>query len=355
MILRPSQLPRIMLCPASAEAGPFPLRSDSDASEQGTLLHAAIAAHINGKVVPKLDGENSWLFGRAVGMASDMGRWLRILAAEAPTSGTLGDHMVRGTMDALAEAELPELGMAHVVIDWKFGYKEAEGQAHQLMAYGWALCQARRLPVRTVIAWVRDGSLEIADYTPEQLDAWAIELKSRLASGAYQPGSACTYCPRASAGCAVRESWVQSSAAALVQFFPGELLPIEQLRKAWLMKDAVKKAIDQVEEAMKSQIELVGPVDLGDGRNLVLEQQERESVVLSPSVIKSLSIQLDQQPEDLMESIGATCSMSKLKDAISATAPRGQKGKTIEAALEGLREAEALKVTRFQQIKVVKS
>lgn len=341
-MIRPSSMPRFIACPSSALPCDRPVDVPTEAAAMGNAVHRSLAAAVVGEHVDLDSVSREWGVDRAeLGALHRNG--LRIWDAvkhifpdpvcEVPLRSTLTE----GTADVVSEA-----GAA--VLDWKSTRIETKDYSAQLAAY--ALCYAQtygmgpRGEITTVIGWLRSGDYEVVKYDEASLEAFVDRVRdaeSKVGT-VYGPGEACSFCPRRNV-CAAREEWVRSSSAALVPTSGAALTPAA----LGAVYDRIKVVERAAEEARKVLRDLAshGPVDIGDGRVLRLDETEHE--VISPrAAVPVLVGEFGFSPADMDRVLSV--SKSSITDIVGDRAPHGEKGKATSTVMDRLRAVGAVRV-----------
>ena len=353
--VRSSSVPAAYHCPMSIVLGPKAPGSRSGASDKGTLIHQRLAAVVLGSdpIFEGLDADERGLF------ASGLNIWNALKKVVVDGEPLIGPHPLteypvgpddrRGHVDVL---DLSSPGRI-TAIDWKSGYREHADAFLQLADYlALAMQQAPACLEPAVerfigiIAWLRSGEYETREFTRQELEehlarvdrqrrmaAEMIELggEDEVLLGAYTTGPHCSLC-RCHAICpAINHSLaaVDWSAESLIAGKSDKA--IVELRGIVAL---AKRRIDDFEKAVRARVEINGPMPLGDGRELALVPQDRREIVCGSRTWTVLTETGGLSTGD----IAAILSIGNgdLKAAISAKAPRGMKGKMIDATWAAL-------------------
>jgi hypothetical protein len=234
------------------------------------------------------------------------------------------------------------------VADWKTGYKQAD-HFHQLMGYA-ALCFAaypQIVHVNATTVWLRDWSRETIRITVEDLLQWEEVLTARVVhwSGTYTAGPHCQFCPRFAA-CPARQALVRSAIAEATGEGLGTLMhadyPVD-LRPAFAAfytsgkLQLAKQLLDRLDSLIRAELLASGPLDLGNGRELAMVPDPRDTIDPQKAWPVISRILTDEEIAPCLR-IGKTA----LLDTVAAKAPRGHKGKAKTALMEELKVAEAV-------------
>jgi len=96
-----------------------------------------------------------------------------------------------------------------------------------------------------------------------------------------------------------------------------------------------------------------GPLPLPGGGVLAISEEQKETIKLTTAAYNVLTEVLGGNPVDLMGD-GLTIGKTKLGELVKKKAPKGEKGKAIEATLEKLRKCGAVSVSHFDVLKAKK-
>lgn len=359
--LRCSALPRVALCPASAVPPAVKIDIANDAADMGTAVHDYLAASIvsgDPRIAyfgtDNLDVEEYEKLCRIAWAA--WGRLKTIFFGPLTEYGferivTCGVWLT-GTADlvCLSEDEKTFFGL-----DWKSGWRDG---THDEQMKGYARLAFGEEPNIEKVRWhvlnIRYGTVDVYEWTREEIDKWWSDLVERVRSepDVYRPSpEACGFCPRF-AECPAR-STILKNAISVVQAASDScdmsLLTPEQLanvveRGRWIEKFA-KLAIDLVRAEV---IHAGGSIPLKDGRELRIKTQMQTQIdprIALPLISERIG---DRLPEVV------TISKGDLETEINVTAMRGQKGKAVEDFLDFLDRAGALSLKPIQKLEIVK-
>lgn len=362
-----SSLPRILACPASLQAPALTIVGDSDASSLGRAVHEALAVSARGEradiaaIAAKYNvtekdvavlhaiGGRSWLqYKEQYG--------LEILAVEQPMEEEIVPGMARlvGTADIIART-----GATVVAWDWKSGSGAAD-HGPQLMGYA-------RLARGQWVTWDKDGKsageywgatcflrdqeVDLVQFTPADLDdlpkriMYAIEHPDK-----YNPGDACTFCPR-NLDCPARTALVQQGVRDFATANEAiDAMPAALLASKFRLIKMVKAACEHAEEVLKERVAEMGSLPDGNGGVLTLKPKASTKV----NAEKALPLLLERFGSADVLAPCLTIGKGKLEDLARKSAPKGKGAATIRAMLDELEEADALEHTTSYQLAVVK-
>ena len=234
-------------------------------------------------------------------------------------------------------------------LDWKSGYKQPD-YFHQMMGYA-RLVTAFFPNVKTVratVVWLRDWTQDTLLVTASDVAKWEEGLIARVVNwdGTYSAGAHCQYCPRF-ASCPARQALVRSALVdiqATEELFPardGSIAPnampaiVSMYREGKL--SIVKGLLDQIDNIIRDYIQAVGPIDLGNGRELALVGENRDEI-LPLQAWPILSEHLTNEQLAPAIKIGKTA----LLDAVADLAGKGQKARAKAQLMEELKAAGAV-------------
>lgn len=376
-VIRCSSLPRILRCPASAQAPDLDIESTSEMSAMGAAAHEFYARMVREDLddVPDLtemtakhgvdQGELTMLAWGGLKIWRQLQPQVLDAAVELPlhtahvtpsisAEGVVDakvDFMLKGTADILSRAVSGPL----VVVDWKTGYKDAD-YWDQLRGYA-SMARSNREyneppeevdQVLGIVAWTRLGVHEVVPFDAAELDALGADIRRALASPfKHAPSEAtCTYCPRAR-DCEARRALLASAGQDMLACMGGEhggAITPARLAAIYSQSRMVKKALEAYEATLREAL-AAAPEGLPvEGGRLVLKDGSRKTVYWAPEILEKFMF-----PEAI-ESLRPTIGKGELEDAIAAGALRGQKGKAKAEVLETLAKAGAVEEKKYKSI-----
>ena len=361
-VYRASSLPLGFDCSESLR-GEEEVKIHQPLAGQGTAVHAALAVAVErGVDAVELDryvkeydldaDEMAGLFfsgvkcwGELKDLFGKVSTELRLTAGTDTQEGNEG--MLVGHIDVAHSSPKKSL-----ILDWKTGRLDIN-YYHQLAAYAYLMmtdtqCQE----VQAYIVWVRDGTYESFSFDRKTLEAWVQRFMDEVIyapAGQYKVGAHCRFCPRFY-NCPGRTGILKATARDLLEkpIVEGDLdYPFAELYGRVKM---LQGAINQFDVCLRSHVTLNGPIDLGEGRQLQIIEQDRESLDTRKSW-GVLSRQLDE------EELAAACKIGKGKilQAIRDKAARGQKGKAVEKLMTELRAIGAVETRTTQMLKEIRT
>jgi hypothetical protein len=228
------------------------------------------------------------------------------------------------------------------VWDWKTGYSRYD-HAAQVTAYAWLLKQQlKTFPSSGIIvgveAWLRRGERKVHHFSAEQLNEFAesVRQKAERIGRDWSPGKHCAFCPHSDI-CDAKLQYTKSAVTELMAVQNGGIeLDRETIGGPFRERlEAIKKAVKAGELLIKAAL-AEGPLDCGDG-NLLIEQRQRQDKI---KYTAALPVIKEYDVGGLDDIVSVT--KSKLLEAMTFEAPRGQKTAARKAALDKLREAGAV-------------
>lgn len=350
--LRVSSLPRFLACPSSDAHCPYPYNPPSDAADVGTAVHECCAAMVTGHeydpaTVARKYGVDAEEASILCACAEQAWRELKPHFPEPDVEVVLESVSdgLRGHADVVSAD-----GSTLAVLDWKSGRVRHDYSA-QLQGYALCAERAHGMPKSGVVTvatvWLRMGEIDVRNYSAKDLDGFTERLaEARGAVGKrYAPGDACTFCPRKHS-CDALVEYVRSVLRCLEREpTPVDDIDPERLASIWQRSRLLKRSIDAYERAMKALL-VDGPVDAPGGHTLELKTdliEKLESERAWPILVE----------EGLSNEALARCvrlSKTAVTREVSARTAKGYKGKAIDALLNRLREAGAIKTEGRQTI-----
>ena len=356
MKIRCSELPRALKCPASLGAG-VRIDEEGEAARIGSAVHECLAKTIKGEDCDWESIARAWnvepdqvtpLAGAGMKAWNEMD--ITPVAVEEHLTAEVADGItLTGHADIIGDT----VSAARVVLDWKTG-GSSSSYRDQLIGYAMLARenglaeQADYTPVAVV--WLRDGVLDTEYITADEIGELRSDLKAISAkTDRYSAGEHCLYCPRRH-DCDAREANLRADVKVLTEA-KCEALTTPELAALKPKADALKKVIASYGDLLKRRLAESGPVDLGDGREVVLEKGERRYV----KTLEALPVleEYGLTVEDIADAV--TISKSKVGNLLAASAERGQKGAVrtdFDAALEA---AGALEVKEMESVKIRRS
>lgn len=368
MIVRCSSLDRILACAGSLEETATPYSPNNPEAREGTAAHEVLACIPHG-VEPDFDQTATrhgvdadglqQVYRRARVAWAEVERWFgpEREADSERLSAEIGEGVeLRGTPDLLAvERELAAVAPGSVgVLDWKTGWSP-QVHPHQLRGYAFLARARYGMPASGYIlgveVWARVGEYRIHKFSAESLDGLAVDVleQARRRGRQYGPSyDACAYCPLQTS-CVARAEWVRSGVTALVPIAENRPITRGLVGELYERRRQLGKALAQYDEVLRAML-AEGPVSLPDGRKLELTDKEQDHLVPSKA-LPFLRGELQLAPHE----IDQVLRMSKggLEDVLKSRVVKGEGARAMRAAMERLRELEAVEKITSQTVKVV--
>jgi hypothetical protein len=242
-------------------------------------------------------------------------------------------------------AIIPDLKTGRVDSDYE---DQMKGYAHLVFK---AYPEVKK--VIALIFWARDLELQKWQWTRADIEKWLDEVDRRIFQWdgkKYVVGRHCGFCQR-SVNCKARAKAMAVGRDLILSKATANALVGADLKNANTMVDMIIRTAKDWKERTKERIIGAGPVDLGDGTELAVVEQNGKPEIYTAQAAAVLKKKYDFTDEDVL----ACCSLTKgeMENMIGARAERGQKGKTIKAAVESLKEAGAL-VPKTSMVTVVR-
>lgn len=285
---RCSSLDRAMACPASRVPAEVVIETDDAAARLGSAFHQAIAGIVKktGCGPLRLIAEKWRVEEDELEMLVAFGRqcWKQLSphfqtpVVEEQLHGDIEDVFITGKPDIF-----DLIGNEIRLLDWKSGHGEYDHD-EQVRGYAWLLLAIYpdATHVRVMIVRVRDRSADAIVYTREEIESWGRRMAARIRqTEIYNPGDACTFCPRA-ATCPAKTAMIQQSARALdsmpsttaLSKLTGDQL-FALLERAKDVEEFAQtaKAIVKAEVASRG-----GSVEVSDGKELRITRGEKRTI-----------------------------------------------------------------------------
>lgn len=364
-----SQHARAMACPAS-EALPHAEQQATEVADEGTEKHQDAALEVLGEAREPRHPE--WLDGLRESGALDALRGYIVEAALTydvafDDGAYLGSDLGRQYGDLLPTETAGSADYllvkdeAVVVVDLKTGRHEVKVEENkQLLSLALAACRAHLKPRATVaILWAPEGMTPRWDWwdvSAERLQRHARELADALlvktaearedvAAGRpprhLQQGSHCHFCP-AQAACPARSSMVRAASEPTYRAEWTAAVARGDTAGVSMAMKALRAEADEMERVLRAMAR-TGPVDVGDGRSLILRTVERESIDAAQAwpVLASLLGGEGARAAVTMEASKASVERG-VRVAKAAGALKGSIKAGVEQVMEAVRQAGAV-------------
>jgi hypothetical protein len=242
------------------------------------------------------------------------------------------------------------------VLDLKLGYREDE-HTGQLLSYACLLRQRHGMPstgyILGVELWARLGVYAVHKFTEEVLGAHLVALGRQVSRRGSQWGPsdrACLYCPRR-LSCPAFDDYVRSAFVGLAPL-DGNRFPASREMMARFY-DGVKAAERTIARAkgLIRAFAAEAPIDLGNGRRLVIVENELDEIVAS----KALPILRDEfefSDDDVDAAVSVT--KSGLERVAKQRTAHGKAAAYERRILGRLREADAITKTIRTELRETK-
>lgn len=392
-VVRCSSLPLLARCSASLKLRGHPtIKSQDDAGDRGTLLHAAIGRYINAlgdsqASVRRIDVDWASL-AALVGVAPPseiadldrtLGRMIRVFhehieplgkgwKAEKAAETIFGTFVLKGHIDASAASRDDDEW--RVIVDWKTGWGESDYSAQmagyasiELSSFDWEaeLCECQG--VRAIVVHIATGAYQVYEFTRQDIlewQEWLRRLVELSGEPEYRFGAHCKYCP-------VRytcEGRAKSLASAIGDVGASEILSTvlsspfgrdlpeskDAIQKAWVGMAELARAIEEFKDRVRDSARDFGPIPLPDGTEIALDESPRRVIGDIKTAWPIVEAEIGREALMSIAAIPKT----KLEDAVKAAAPRGQKAQRLSHILETLESKGAMTITHVETLRVRK-
>lgn len=370
-VFHPSEMPRIVACPASAAEipGEIRLKSVGDPAKMGSAVHAVAHEIVrdNLTVLPDLCA-----YAAEYGIEDKIDElgMLSIFALQAwdklrdyftkPQCEIEFEHIIkndredivlRGTID-VKDAIVSEKAPRRVaILDWKSGYKR-RNYVDQMKAYAYAIItdDSTVEEVSSTIVWLRDRDFRTFVFMRKELEKWMKMFLKRKAfwdGVTYTEGEQCEFCPRR-LGCPKYHEFNKSAVAIFtgekikedgLRLFgeSGALVSPEKIYRAYAQARLIQSVAKKFLEQLKEDIERQGPVILKD-RAIGLRQRKGKTIIDPLKAWPVFNEHFSQK--EIAQFIAVNKgNLTKTKSDIT---PKGQKGKAITEMMEDLKDVGAI-------------
>ena len=273
------------------------------------------------------------------------GRGVQPLGTEIFMESVIGGHKLSGTSDFIGKQEIEDHGKVAIVIDWKSGYVQQDA-TNQLMGYLYMFMEKHGEEfesAKIITVHIRSGDIDPVEVSKSDLDQWGKKFVEVMEDDqVYNPTEFCGFCPRAHE-CPARTTFVQNTILSLSLASENRGLSDPLLLAELYPKvKVIQRVLESYDSALKMAVQEHGHLELPDGRFLVFDESERETI--DPA--KMMGPLEKRFGKDLFgilcESGSLTIGKTKLMDAVKKQARKGMKGKEAESCMEELRDAGAV-------------
>ena len=207
--------------------------------------------------------------------------------------------------------------------------------------------------VIALIFWARDLELQKWTWTRADIEKWLDEVDRKIFQWdgkKYVVGYHCGFCQR-SVNCAARAKAMAVGRDLILSKATANALVGADLKHANTMVDMIIRTAKDWKERTKERIIGTGAIDLGDGTELAVVERNGRPEIYTANAAAVLKKDYGFTDEDVL----ACCTLTKgeMENLVGDRAAKGQKGNTIKAAVESLKEAGAL-VPKTNMVTVVR-
>lgn len=338
--IRCSELPRLAHCLGSLGADYTAVNEENEAATEGSLIHAQIAHWIKTGEEPD-DGQPTY---RTFKM------FQRVLTdSDYAPRFDLKDGNVEQSMKAAWLSGHPDLwGYSAAnecadLYDWKAGWNTESDHVEQLKGYA-LLLTYQFSGIKSVRATIirRDCTAQMWEWTSKELQKWArdFEVKAESWDGrSFVTGEHCQYCPRRF-DCPAKQTIVKSAVSA----FMADELVFDLTSPAtcialWRMSGEVEKAVKQVRDSIKLQLDAAGPDGMtANGERIYVAPSNKR--VIDPTFAWGI-LEEEVAEDDLSQIVDVK--ITRLEEALKARAERGQKQQNVDRVMARLAGCGGLK------------
>jgi len=339
MKLRCSQLPIVAKCPGMLDTGSYvAVSEENEAANEGTRLHAEIAHWLRTGEEPE-NPDSTFAMFRRVLEESDYAPRFKLhdvsQSVEDMISCETNGILLTGHPDLYGLA--PDLGID--LYDWKTGWNTDADHEAQMRGYAHILCEEYEALGICATIIRRDCTAQQWNWTQDELRDWWDNLIANIEAWNTNPvfntGEHCRYCPRRFDCPGQRQKLIQAY-YAIQPNADFDLSVPSDLVRLWELTGAAEKAAKDIRDQIRQELGRRGPDGItADGKTMFLSTTKKKVV----DVVEAwpvLTRELTQ--EQLVPCL--TVGLTRLEEAIKATAPRGQKDarvKEIYKELEAVR------------------
>ncbi len=358
--LRCSSAPLAMKCPASTVPPTIRIENAGEAADVGTATHAVLAGWI-ADGLPTADdiavvAADKGVDADELSMLSWMGWkcWEKLRAyfpdpqLERQSTLTADGIELTGHADVFS-VEHPQVR----ILDWKTGRLSTD---HSDQLRGYALLGLTVYPdcesAYAVVVNIREQRIDGFTWTRAELELWWQKLVDALnAKDAYNPGGHCAYCKRGHE-CEAKDAYL-AQGARMIGAGQNRLMPTKPLLRAILLAELLERA-SVIEKQAKFTKELIkaeviasgGVLSLGDGTEHAIKEEARRKMEWTKNAEQiTRGVLTADAIRDCL-----TPSLTDLRKAAMATAPRGQKGAFADDFIEKLNQAGCITTTHTESV-----
>lgn len=354
-VVRASALNRVIKCAPSLIAPKFNYQSADPNTKLGTVFAEFISLHIKNpdeNVFQKIKevsskhriepDELSLLAWNGVKCWTHLSKKFPSPLVEQEVSATFKNGVISLTLIGTIDLVSCDSGLARI-IDWKFGSYHTN-HYQQLMAYA-ACLMANNHYIDEV--WLGTVDLLNVEIKPEGLHSrdfvlneWLPQVMEKVIQQVtYTPGVHCGYCPRY-VECQPRMEYFNS---AFMQFLRlGEEKTWDDLDEVEILGIAkiLEKQIAVVKDCIKAKIKRSTEQKLTTSLGTLRLKSETRREIITEIALPILTNVTGIPLEEITRHMNLT--LTKLKEMVSKSAPRGQKTEVVEKTLKSLENEGAL-------------
>lgn len=342
--LRSSELDRALACPGSLTLVPLVAERVSDEGNEGTAIHAAVAARIVGELgaevpdfddrpLPAVNPRSQWIVDSCFRTAQEMIPQGWSIQVECAMAYEFGGHFnLSGHVDCLAIS--PD-GESAIGFDWKSGYRPVDVAEQNEQACGYMMLMRRAYPSLKKIAFVihqprndedegfpRTSSVALggdSDELEDFHDSWgqrilnALRAPMQLDTGRTQ----CRFCP-VSYQCPAIQAELELMKHTLTAEEVATLKKQPDPAKVGdfiISARTLKEPIEGATELLHELIDKNGYVDSGGGIRITRKIEKGSYEVTDPVAFFDALHGLLPEYKDMANAV--TYSMTKAKKAIA--------------------------------------
>lgn len=394
--LRCSSMDKLFACPPSVFGGNgmVAVSSQGQPALVGKVIHDLLADAIEGVDTPVAsacnrhgliaDDERASVFQLSEyggHVWQDLSRYFPDPKVECqveskPMDSPIGQVQLNGTVDALS----PVGASNGVFLDWKTGWLDS-GYVHQGFSYATCLWQMLGEPEEGVITgcfvFLRHRYYRVVKYRASDIRDWLNDLTRNVLARAHRqefsPGAHCNYCSYYTTCKARRrvaegmidtlllgqthadnqsyQDWLDGVKASIEHMTEGTVdEAAEAVATLYERTKMLDRAVTDLKTMLRSNVEQHGPLPLGDGTELAMEEQERRELDTVPALRE-----LRRHMSDTQIAEGTKLSLPKLLDAFSKQHHKGRRSDAKYALSKALEDAGVIEIKRITKMAVRQS
>ena len=278
--IRGSSVPSAVHCIHSLDAPTVNIETVNPMCENGTYVHAMLAAHISGQSIPDAPNKDTEiLFNCGRKMWRELSQYFPDPMVEQEIDAIFGELRLTGHADVISIIEHD--GQIEVrVLDWKSGRVESD-YMDQLLAYALIVASYfKASKVTVMVGWLRPMEYDTKTFVGLELETAKERLLRDLSDPSpYRTGKHCGWC-RMRYECLALQQMMATATLTLTGHPDIDLRKIQGERLGNLLAQTklMEGTTAAIKDAARHEVQAAGPLDVGDGRMLTLRPEKRREI-----------------------------------------------------------------------------